>query len=172
MANKPTRILAWDLSLACPGAAVVEVRNKKAKVIAVSHVKTSDKHSYAVRGRLIESWARLFIESNQTKAKPYDVILREKYAGKFGHHSIYTSHIAADRALFDFGLEDTEKPIAQQSVKKTVVGKGRAEKDEVEVAVRKITGYKGEFATSDESDSVAIALAYAIQKGLISKGGD
>ncbi|PJH69379.1 hypothetical protein CVR96_26630, partial [Salmonella enterica subsp. enterica serovar Typhimurium] len=69
---------------------------------------------------------------------------------------------------FDFGLADTEKPITQQSVKKQVVGKGRAEKEEVEEAVRKLTKYKGEFKSSDESDSVAVALCWAIKNGLLS----
>jgi crossover junction endodeoxyribonuclease RuvC len=39
---------------------------------------------------------------------------------------------------------------------------GKAEKHEVETAVRKWTGYTGEFAKDDESDAAAIALAYLI----------
>ena len=174
MSGKAIRILAFDLSIACPGAAVVEIDGGKAKVIAVSHVKTDAKQPYAIRSKTIESWAHLFIGANQQKPgkaarKPYDVILRESYAGRFGHHPIFSAWAAVDRALNDFGLADTTKPIAQQSVKKAVVGKGRAEKEEVAEAVRRLTGYSGEFASSDESDAVAIALAYAIQNGLIEK---
>lgn len=160
-----TRILALDLSLSSPGIAVVEVKSGKASVVAVSHVKTDAKLPMAVRGRVIESWARLFIAEHVKKGFAY--IVREKYSGSFGHHPMYTSHIAADRALADFNLEDTDKPIAQQSVKKHVVGRGKAEKEEVEEAVRKLTGYTGEFKTSDESDAAAIALACGIVNGLI-----
>lgn len=173
--SKPIRILALDLSLASPGAAVVDATTTgSAKVIATSHVLTKSGQDYAVRGRIVESWLRLFIAENyrkpgRQKLAPYDVIIREKYAGKFGHHSIYTAHSAADRALFDFGLADTEKPIAQQSVKKAVVGRGRADKLEVEEAVRRLTGYDGALggADSDEADACAVALAYALQNGLI-----
>jgi crossover junction endodeoxyribonuclease RuvC len=169
---KPVRILGLDLSLSSPGAGVVDIKDGKAEVIAHSHVAPSSKLDYAVRGRIIESWLRLFIQDNyrkpgRKKLEPYDYILREKYAGKFGHHSIYTAHSAADRALHDFELYDTEKHIAQQSVKKLVVGKGRAEKEEVEDAVRKLTNYDGEFAVNDESDAVAVALSCAIQHDLI-----
>lgn len=174
MTNKPIRILGLDLSLSSPGAGVIDIRNGKATVIAHSHVATSADHDYAVRGRVIESWLRLFVQAyyrkpGRNKLAPYDFILREKYSGNFGHHSMYTAHSAADRALHDFGVYDTEKHIAQQSVKKLVVGRGKAEKSEVEEAVRRLTGYKGEFATSDESDSIAICLACAINKGLIEK---
>ncbi|MFD1453256.1 crossover junction endodeoxyribonuclease RuvC [Oceanobacillus sojae] len=171
MADKKAIILGLDLSLSCPGFAIVEVSEGTSKILAVSHVKTNAKHDYAVRGRVIESKLRTFLAENKGERVTY--VCREKYAGKFGHHSIFTAHAAADRALHDFGLlPDSCKPIAQQSVKKAVCGKGRAEKEEVEEAVRKITGYTGEFATSDESDAVAIALAFAINEGLITKEGE
>jgi crossover junction endodeoxyribonuclease RuvC len=165
MANKPIRILAWDLSLSSPGAAVIEIKSGKPRVIACTHVKTDAKLPMATRGKLIEAWAKLFIADHIRKGFAH--VVREKYSGSFGHHPMYTGHVAADRAMSDFGIEDTDKPIAQQSVKKQVVGKGKAEKHEVEEAVRRLTGYTGEFATSDESDAVAIALACAKMNGLL-----
>ena len=164
MASK-IRILAFDISLSSPGVAVVEITNGKPTVRAVSHVKTDAKRPYAARSKTIESWAHLFISDNLQKG--FDVVLRENYMGKFGLHPMFSAHAAVDRALYDFGLVDTTKPIAQQSVKKAVVGKGKAEKEEVAEAVRKITGHTGKFATSDESDACAIALAYAVQNGLL-----
>lgn len=172
--NNSALIVGLDLSLSSPGFALVEVKNGKAKVVAVDHVKTDAKQDYAVRGRIIESKLRTFLAEQPTRYKGSKVthVAREAYAGRFGHHSIFTAWSAADSALHDFGLlPDSCKPIAQQSVKKTVCGKGRAEKEEVDKAVRKLTGYKGEFATSDESDAVAVALAFAIKEGLI-KGAE
>lgn len=164
-------ILGLDLSLSSPGIAIVEVKSGTAKVIAHSHVTTDAKLDYAVRGRIIESHIRLFLSEHARKG--IDFTVREKYSGKFGHASIFTAHSAADRALHDFGLlPDSCKPVAQQSVKKVVVGKGKAEKSEVEEAVRKWTGYDGEFATSDESDAVAIALWYGVTEGLIEREAD
>ncbi|WP_181349428.1 crossover junction endodeoxyribonuclease RuvC [Thalassobacillus sp. CUG 92003] len=161
------RILTFDISLSRPGAAVLEYKNGTAKIIALSHVRTDAKQPYAVRGKTIEAWAHLFIADNQTPSRPYSVILREKYSGKFGNHSIFTAHAGIDRAMFDFSLADTAKPIPQQSVKKLVVGKGRAEKAEVEAAVRELTGFSGEFAYDDESDAAAIGLAWLIREGYL-----
>lgn len=158
------RILAIDTSLSSPGIAVVAVKSGKAQVIAVSHVKTDSSDSYAIRTKHIESWAHLFIRGHT----PYDVIVREGFTSKMPttQYAIFSAWNAIDRALADFGLAVTEKPIAQSAVKKAVVGKGKAEKSEVEAAVRRITGYDGEFATSDESDAVAIALAWAVGSGV------
>lgn len=167
-ANKKTptiRILAWDISLSRPGAAVIEFKAGEAVIKAVSHVKTDGKQPYAVRGKTIESFAHLFIAEHQTPSKPYDVVLREKYSGKFGNHSIFTAHAAVDRAMFDYGLSDSDKPIPQQSVKKLLLGKGRAEKAEVEAGVRELTGYTGVFNCDDESDAAAIGLAWLIREG-------
>lgn len=168
MPSSKAVILGLDLSLSSPGFALIEVSKGKAKILAVAHVKTNANHDYAVRGRVIESKLRTFLAEN--KGDKVTHVVREAYAGRFGHASIFTAHSAADRALHDFGLlPDSCKPIAQQSAKKTVVGRGKAEKEEVEEAVRELTGYIGEFATSDESDAVAIALAFAIKEGSITK---
>ncbi|WP_232460796.1 hypothetical protein [Bacillus halotolerans] len=50
-----------------------------------------------------------------------------------------------------------------------VAGSGSAEKDVVEAAVRRMTGYTGEFANFDESDAAAIGLAWLIHEGVIDK---
>jgi crossover junction endodeoxyribonuclease RuvC len=163
------RILAFDTSLSCPGAAVLDYDPKKrtVKVIAVSHTKTNDKDPYAIRGAQIEHWAHLFARAHQKRGGGYDVIVREAYAGTFGHHSMFSAWAGVDRGLNYIGLAIKEKPIGQSKVKKQVVGKGKAEKEEVAEAVRKLTGYEGEFATFDESDAVAVALAYLLLEGMI-----
>jgi crossover junction endodeoxyribonuclease RuvC len=159
------KVLAFDTSLSSPGAAVIEVRNGKPRIIALSHVKTDTKHSHAIRSQTVYAWAHLFIREHM----PFDAIIREDFQGRSSvqNYPVFAAWAAIDRALADFGLAFTEKPISQSRVKRLVVGKGKAEKDEVAEAVRRLTGYTGEFATSDESDSVAIALAYLISEGLI-----
>lgn len=172
MATKPVRVLAFDISLSQPGAAVVEFHKGKAEIVAVSNCKTNNNEGYGSRAVHIQSWAHLFIRQNNLKSKPYNIILREKYAGKFNNHAIFSAWSAVDRALTEVGLEETYAPISQQTVKKLVVGKGRAEKSEVEEAVRKLTGYTGKFACDDESDAVAVALAWAIQNKVIKSIGE
>jgi crossover junction endodeoxyribonuclease RuvC len=161
------RVLAFDTSMGRPGVALVEVKNRKAKVIEVSHVSTTSSQPHGLRAEIVESWATLFIAKHA--AKPFDVIVREDFVGRTSKqaHPVYSAWGACDKALNKFGLNFTTPAISQSKVKKLVVGKGKAEKAEVESAVRKWTGYKGEFACDDESDACAIAIAYLIEEGVI-----
>lgn len=163
-----TSILAFDTSMARPGVAVVEVIRGKPKVVDVSHVKTDAKQPHGLRADIIEAWAVMFIAKHGAK---FDVIVREDFQGRSSrqNHPVFSAWGAVDQALNKFGLSFTTPAISQSDVKKTVVGKGKAEKDEVAEAVRKWTGYTGEFAVDDESDAVAIALAWAIKNGLIKR---
>ena len=170
------RILAFDTSLSSPGAAIVEITTGKPRIIAVSHVKTDSKQPHALRAELVEAWATMFIaEHIGTGAKQgFDVIIREDFVGRTSKqsHPVHAAWSSCDRALHKFGLNFTVPPISQSRVKSLVTGSGKAEKADVERAVRELTGYTGEFATDDESDSAAIALAYAIQNGLIKRKGE
>ena len=161
------RVLAFDTSMSAPGVSVLEVKNRKARIVAVSHVITTAKQHHGLRAEIVESWATLFIAEHI--AKGFDVIVREDFVARTSKqgHPVYSAWGAVDQALNKFGLNFTTPAISQSKVKKLVVGKGKAEKHEVEEAVRKWTGYTGEFAKDDESDAVAIGLAYLIEEGLI-----
>jgi len=161
-----TRILAFDTSMSSPGAALVEISRGNARIIDVSHVTTTSSQPHGLRAEIVEAWATLFIAKHGIK---FDEILREDFVGRTSrqNHPVYSAWGAIDQALNKFGLKVTQQPISQSKIKRLVVGKGKAEKDEVEAAVRRLTGYAGEFATDDESDAVAVALAWAIENGLI-----
>lgn len=168
------RILAFDTSMSSPGVALIELRKGKsaiasAQIIDLSNVKTDAKQSHGLRAEIIEAWATMFIAKHATKG--FDAIVREDFQGRSSmqNHPVFSAWGACDKALHKFGLNFTAKSISQSAVKKAVVGVGKAEKHEVEAAVRKLTGYTGEFACDDESDAAAIALAYLINEGLIAK---
>jgi crossover junction endodeoxyribonuclease RuvC len=171
--SKPqtTRILAFDTSLSSPGAAIVEVSAGKPRIIAVSHVKTDSKQPHALRAELVEAWATMFIAEHIGRG--FDVIIREDFVGRTSKqsHPVHAAWSSCDRALHKFGLNFTAPPISQSRVKSLVTGSGKAEKADVERAVRELTGYTGEFAADDESDACAVALAYAIENGLIKRKG-
>lgn len=167
MGKKSTRILAWDISLSCPGVALIEIKGGKIRVVDMDSCATNADESLAARTRHIEAWAHMFIRRHYKKG--FDHIVREKYAGKFGHHAIFSAWNAVDRALNDFGLEVTEKSIGQSTVKKEVCGNGRASKDDVEAGVRaKVEGGSElHFKNDNESDAVAVGIAFILREGLI-----
>ena len=174
---KPIRILAFDTSMSRPGVAIIELKRNKpsnatASITALSHVTTDAKQTHGLRAEIVESWATLFIAEHIGK-HGFDVIVREDFQGRSSrqNHPVFSAWGAVDQALNKFGLSFTTPAISQSAVKKAVVGKGKAEKDEVADAVRRLTGYTGEFAVDDESDAAAIGLAYAINEGLIKTEG-
>jgi crossover junction endodeoxyribonuclease RuvC len=160
------RVLAFDTSMGRPGIALVEVKKGRPKVVDVSHVSTTASQPHGLRAEIVESWATLFIAKH---GATFDAIVREDFVGRTSRqaHPVYSAWGACDKALNKFGLNFTTPAISQSKVKRLVVGKGKAEKAEVEEAVRKWTGYKDAFACDDESDAVAIALAYLIENGIV-----
>jgi crossover junction endodeoxyribonuclease RuvC len=161
------RVLSWDTSMSSPGAAVIEVKNGRARIIGMSHVKTDSSQHHGLRAEIVESWATLFIAKHSRQG--FGAIVREDFVARTSKtgHPVYSAWGAVDQALNKFGLNFTAPVISQSAVKKAVVGSGKAEKEEQAEAVRKWTGYLGEFATHDESDAAAIGLAYLIREGLI-----
>jgi crossover junction endodeoxyribonuclease RuvC len=163
------RILAYDTSISSPGVALIEVKAGKPVIIDYAHVKTTTEHSHAVRSEIIYAWSTMFLTKHRKKG--FDVIIREDFQGRSSmqNHPVFSAWAAVDRSLENFGLSFTVKPISQSAMKKHTVGKGTATKEEIEEAVRNITGFTGDFAANDESDAVAIGLAYLIREGVIAK---
>lgn len=163
------RILAIDTSITSPGFAVIKVTDKGVSSVEfVGHTKTKSDQSPAVRMALIYAYTVFVLRQYGDKV---DAIVRESYftgRGKGDNHKVmYYAWAAVEQAMNVFRLEFTEKDVSPTVVKSVVAGDGRAEKDAVADGVRKITKYKGEFATSDESDACAIALVVAVDKGWV-----
>lgn len=178
------RVLSWDTSLSLPGVAILDVKNGKVRITALSHVKTDSKtQSHGLRADIVESWATLFIAQNIGKVG-FDVCIREDFNGQSStqNYPVFAAWSGIERAMDKFGLSfvkwtevtktgrnKTSLGPSPSKVKLIVTGSGKAEKDVVAEAVRKLTGYTGEFATFDESDAAGIALAYLIREGMIKK---
>lgn len=165
----PKHILAIDTSITSPGFAVIKISDKGVvKVVFVGHTKTKSDQSPAVRMALIYAYTVFTLNKYGHKV---DAITRESYfAGRGagdGHKMMYYAWAAVEQALTVYGLKVTDKEVSPTTVKRLVGGGGKAGKDDVAEGVRKITGYDGDFATSDESDAVGIALVTAHKRGWI-----
>lgn len=175
------RVLAFDTSLTSPGVAIITVDKRGKPIItAMSHVKPDGKASYALRADIVESWATLFIAEHI--AKGFDYVVREDFHGMSSaqNYPVFAAWTGTELAAHKFGLsfdkhvvvtktgrKKTKHGMSQSEIKKIVVGKGKAEKDEVADAVRRWTGFIGEFACDDESDASAVGLAKLIHEGKI-----
>ncbi|MDQ0174426.1 crossover junction endodeoxyribonuclease RuvC [Bacillus chungangensis] len=164
------RILAFDISTN-PGVAVLEVKKLKSGIkVELKHVdsiKTSTAHTDAQRYAYIEAFAVKVIHEHG----PFDVVLREHFTkgrNKRSTQTVFGAWAAIDAALNKYGYEVVAE-LTPSEVKKAASGSGNADKAEVEAGVRKRLGLPDDFTfkSDDESDAVAVGLAYLIKKGVL-----
>ncbi|WNF08388.1 crossover junction endodeoxyribonuclease RuvC [Brevibacillus borstelensis] len=163
--------MGLDLSLASPGFAAVSVRNRKPRLIAATHVRTGTDENYAQRYEAIEAFTTLFIREQLRAAGRICAVIRESFPPSRNPRlpqTIYGAWAAVDRGLHKYGVEVADV-ISPTDVKKRIAGSGKAEKADVAEGVRKLLGLPEDyrFATDDESDACAVALAWLIGQNII-----
>lgn len=162
------KILAMDLSLNCPAFAVVEIREGRAYILEVFHVnnKRNTKWTQAEKLSAIGQALRDLLSRHHG----IDAFVRERGFSRFAQTTQALFRVVGISDLITFeevGCRQIEE-IPPTTVKSLVGGHGKATKDEVEDGVRALLVDEQKdfvFVTDDESDSVAVALSYAIKKG-------
>jgi crossover junction endodeoxyribonuclease RuvC len=149
-------ILALDVSLVNTGGSVFD---KEGNVIEIFSVPTSSKDSTQVRLKKI---ADFFIALK--KRYEFELVVFEKGFSKFAGA---TQQIFRVIGVINCLLWKSEQIyIAATTVKKTVTGSGKADKEQVKKAVLK--QWKDiEVNNDDESDSLAVGLTYFKQQGIL-----
>jgi len=163
-----TRILAFDIS-ASPGVAVLEIKKNQPRLLFADSIKTDSKTPDSQRFAYVEAFAIKTIH----EYGPFDHVIREHFtkgSSKRSTQLVFGSWAMIDSALGRYGYK-VDAEITPTSVKKIVGGKGGAEKNEVADGVRRILKLPADYAfkSDDASDAVAIALAWAIDSGLIKR---
>lgn len=166
----PFRICGLDLSLS-PGIAAIDVRNRTPYLVAADSVATSTDDTDAVRNYTVETFIAQFVR----QYRPFKLVVREDFTAgrnKRATQTVFSAWSAADRALGAYGYEaeDLSPALAPTSVKKFVTGDGKAEKEKVAEAVRKWLRLDSDYkfrAGYDDSDALAVCLAYLIRENLI-----
>ena len=102
----------------------------------------------------------------------FDVVVREKGFSRFANTTQLLFRVVGVSDLIAFveaGLKEVEE-IPPTTIKTTIAGYSRADKEEVEQGVRELLldhQKEMKFYSDDESDAVAVALTYCIRKGLL-----
>jgi len=167
---KPFRIIAFDIS-ASPGVAVVEIKSGKPKLKYAGSIKTDTSSPDSQRFAAVEALAIVALH----EYGPFNAVVREHFtkgSSKRSTQLVFGSWAMIDTALGRYGYS-VDSEITPSAVKKAVGGHGGADKSEVETGVRRIMKLSDDytFVSNDASDAAAIALAYAIQNGLIKTEG-
>lgn len=158
-------ILALDLSLSSTGFAVGKVEDGQITLLEVGHINNK---KYAKRSQAFRLHRIASVLKDIYKRHQIDAVTKERGFTK-GHVSTQALFKVAgvtDLMSFSFGHEDIEEYTVAH-IKKAVTGNGRADKQEVADSLHVYVGER-DYNTDDESDSVAVLVAYCIDKGLIS----
>jgi crossover junction endodeoxyribonuclease RuvC len=164
----PDQYKVWgaDLSLKRPGFCLLSVNNGKIKVKKIFSIDNKNERKKC-HGQLLEEIRDLFIRES-FQIEPNTFFVRE--AGILHQGTPAEKNLSKVEGLMDWiiwKLAGKEwYTIYPSTVKKLIAGSGNAEKDEVAAALEKYVG-KQEYKYDDESDAVAVVIAWLIQQGQI-----
>ena len=160
-------LLALDLSLSSTGYAVIQWEDSKATVIEVGHIdnKRKGRMKWSHGKRLLHIYEELSFVINSYP--DIELVVREKGVSRFNRATQVLFRVVG---VVDLLLEEKElKPSEEISIsetKKLITGNGKAEKEEVATAVQQYLTESTTFVNDDESDAVAVGVAYCLKEGL------
>jgi len=164
------RVIGGDISLKRPGFCLLVYEKKEDGSLVLLDIKTmcvDNKKKKKEKGELLDEVLKaitLFFPDEEKDPIP-TFYVREKYISN--HGSVYESSIYEAIGISDWylwRLGKTWYELYPNSIKKLVTGNGNADKT---VVAESLANYVGKMAydTDDESDAVAVAIAWLIQNG-------
>jgi len=155
------RVLGIDCGTERTGWGVIESDGRRHHVLAHGVIRTRPPQPLGERLAAIARALRDLLAAHQPDAAAVEEVffsLNVKTALKLAHvRGVALASIAeAGIALGEYS------PL---EVKSSVVGYGRAEKSQVQLMVRTLTGFQGVLETEDVSDALAVAICHATTCG-------
>tara|TARA_B110000259_G_scaffold188056_1_gene244705 strand:+ start:11389 stop:11859 length:471 start_codon:yes stop_codon:yes gene_type:complete len=149
------KILGIDPALRKTGWAIIEKNNNSLSFIACGTVKTNDKSSMSDRLSDLHYQLAEVIEEYQ----PHEAAIEETFVNNNALSSLKLGQargaIIVTCAIFDLKISE----YASTTIKKTISGVGRADKNQVATMVKYLMP-KATFNNADESDAIAIAICH------------
>lgn len=152
------RILGLDPAVNRVGYGLIEVENKDVTVLSAGVINcTAPSYNQKLKllvGKFDELLAKLI---------PDTVVIEEIYVGKNARIALKIGQVTGVLIASSVRNNIPFYLIPPAEVKECLVGSGIATKQQVQFMLEHITGYKN-FKNMDESDAVAVAVAYLHHK--------
>ena len=151
------RILGIDCGSERTGYGVIESDGRRHRLVVSGVVKTSAQESFDARLVKISRGLREVIESHRPEA----AAVEEVFYGKNVRTLLKLAHVRgiALLAIAEAGIGLGE--YSPLEIKMSVVGFGRAEKQQVQLMVKSLLGLSQIIESEDASDAVAVAICHA-----------
>lgn len=153
------RILGVDCGSECTGYGVIESDGSRHSAVKIGEVRTKASQPLAERLRQIGDALSLVIEQWQPECAAVEGVFHSVNS----QSALKLAHV---RGAVLYLMARANMPVFEYSpaeVKMSVVGHGRADKDQVQVMVRALVGHRGPFSSPDAADAVAVAICHAQQ---------
>ena len=155
------RILGIDPGLRNMGWGLIAQEGSKLSFIACGTIKSDEKQALSVRLKQLHDGLREIV----TNYAPDEAAVEETFVNKDARATLKLGHARGIALLVPAlaGLSVAE--YAPNLIKKTIVGAGHADKDQIHMMV-KVLLPKSDAKTPDAADALAIALTHAQHRGL------
>ena len=155
------RILGIDPGLRNTGWGLITQDGSKLSFIACGTIKSDEKKSLAERLKQLHDGLSEIV----TSYTPDEAAVEETFVNKDARATLKLGHARGIALLVPAlaGLSVAE--YAPNLVKKTIVGAGHADKDQIHMMV-KVLLPKSDAKTPDAADALAIAMTHAQHRGL------
>ncbi|MEY4090833.1 MAG: hypothetical protein RLZZ496_15 [Pseudomonadota bacterium] len=155
------RILGIDPGLRNTGWGLITQDGSKLSFIACGTIKSDEKKSLAERLKQLHDGLSEIVASYT----PDEAAVEETFVNKDARATLKLGHARGIALLVPALVGLTVAEYAPNLIKKTIVGSGHADKDQIHMMV-KVLLPKSDAKTPDAADALAIALTHAQHRGL------
>lgn len=160
------RVLGIDCGTECTGWGVIESDGRSHRVLALGVIRTSVKKPLDQRLATIAQGLRAVLNDHQPDA----AAVEEVFYSQNVKTALKLAHVRGVALLAIAEAQITLGEYSPLAIKVSVVGYGRAEKQQVQLMVRTLTGFQGVIETEDASDALAVAICHATTRSRAALG--
>ncbi|BDC51146.1 crossover junction endodeoxyribonuclease RuvC [Bryobacterales bacterium F-183] len=155
------RVLGIDCGTERTGYGVIESDGRRHKLVATGVIKTNPRQDLALRLCDIAKGLRSVLAEH----RPEFAAVEDVFFAQNAKSALKLAHVrgVAMLAVAEAGLELGE--YSPLEVKMSVVGYGRAEKQQVQLMVKSLLGLSEIIASEDASDACAVAICHVTRMG-------
>jgi len=155
------RVLGIDCGTERTGYGVIDSDGRRHKLVVSGVIKTSAKLELCVRLKDIAGALRQVVADH----RPQAAAVEEVFYSQNVKTALKLAHVRgiALLTIAEAGIELGE--YSPLEVKMSVVGYGRAEKQQVQLMVKSLLGLQEVIASEDASDACAVAICHVTRKG-------
>jgi crossover junction endodeoxyribonuclease RuvC len=160
------RVLGIDCGTERTGWGVIESDGRRHRVLAHGVIRPASRTPLASRLATIARGLRAILNEHSPEAAADE----EVFYSQNVNTALKLAHVrgVALLAIAEAGVELGE--YSPLEVKTSVVGYGRAEKHQVQLMVRSITGLREAIESEDAADAIAVAICHATSSSAIGVG--